>query len=411
MTIINSDHWRRAIILVDMNAFFASIEQLDFLELRNKPVAVTNGEQGSCIITCSYEARAYGIKTGMRLKEAKSLCPQLIQRPSRHKRYTDVSRTIMQGLRGITPDVEVYSVDEAFLDVTHCQTLYGDPIKIAQLVKQRVQEVSELPCSVGLSGDKSTAKFAAKLYKPNGFTIIPPWEAKERLRHVPVSELWGVGKGIAQFLARYGVIYCGDMEKLPISVLAKRFGNLGRRLWYICQGADPDPVRPTVADPQSMGHGKVLPPNVTDEKTLLIYFRHMGEKLAARLRRHQLAAQEFFIGVKSYQWGWLGGRYKTAHPCNDGRTIYALCQQMLREQWQGAAVFQVQITAYDPRPEGQQLELFNEQVPGNSTNQVIDAINQRYGEFTMLPARLLKRTKMPDVIAPAWKPEGPRQSV
>ncbi|MDF2866564.1 MAG: dinB 2 [Gammaproteobacteria bacterium] len=411
MTIINSDHWQRAIILVDMNAFFAAIEQLDFNELRHKPIAVTNGEQGSCIITCSYEARAYGIKTGMRFFEARKLCPELIRRPSRHKRYAEVSRTIMQALRDITPDIEIYSVDEAFLDITHCQKLYGSPIKIAELVKEKVWQVAKLPCSIGLSGDKSTAKFAANLHKPNGLTIIPPWEAKERLRRVPVSELWGVGKGITEFLARYRVVYCGDMEKLPISVLAQRFGNLGRRLWNICQGADPDPVRPTLAEPKSMGHGKVLPPNVTDEKMLLIYFRHMCEKLAARLRRNRLAAQEFFIGAKSYQWGWLGGKYKTAYPCNDGAELYALCRKMLREHWQGAAVFQVQVTAYDPRPEGQQLELFLPDEESHNAHQVIDTINQRYGEFTIAPASLLNRSKMPNVISPAWKPEGPKQSV
>ncbi len=408
---MTNHYWPRAIILVDMNAFFAAIEQLDFAELRHKPIAVTNGEQGSCIITCSYEARAYGIKTGMLFREAQKLCPALMRRPSRHKRYTEVSRAIMQALTDITPDVEIYSVDEAFLDVTHCQRLYGSPIKIAKLVKEKVWQVAKLPCSIGLSGDKSTAKFAANLHKPNGFTVIPPWEARERLRHVPVSDLWGVGKGITQFLARYGVVYCGDMEKLPISVLAQRFGNLGRRLWCICHGNDPEPVRPSIADPKSMGHGKVLPPNTTDEKILLVYFRHMCEKLAARLRRNQLAAQEFFMGAKSYQWGWLGGKYKTAYPSNNGAELYALCQNMLHEHWQGAAISQVQVTAYDPQPEGIQLELFLPDQISFNPHRVIDTINQRYGEFTIAPASLLNRSKMPNVIAPAWKPKGPKQSV
>lgn len=119
--------WQRAIILMDLDAFFASIEQLDYPELRGKPVAVTNGSQGTCIITCSYEARKYGIKTGMRLYDARKLCPGIIQCPSRPNRYTEISKNIMLALFNITPDIEVFSVDEAFLDVTGCQLLHGTP--------------------------------------------------------------------------------------------------------------------------------------------------------------------------------------------------------------------------------------------------------------------------------------------
>lgn len=292
--------WPRAIILVDMNAFFASIEQKDFPELRERPVAVTNGGQGTCIITCSYEARAYGIKTGMRLPEARRLCPKLVQCPSRPHRYAEISRGIMRALHDVTPDMEVYSVDEAFLDVTHCQRLHGSPVRMGEMVRERVWEASGLLCSVGVSGDKTTAKYAAKFKKPNGFTVIPPWEAKDRLRDVPVTELWGIAHGIGNFLARYGVYRCGDIERLPIGILAKRFGNLGRRIWYMCQGADPDPVRPHVPDPKSMGHGKVIPPNTTDRDTVLTYLLHMSEKLAARLRRHDMKAQRFFRGSAEF---------------------------------------------------------------------------------------------------------------
>ena len=143
--------WPRAIILVDMNAFFASIEQYDNPKLQGQPVAVTNGDAGTCIITSSYEARAYGVKTGMRLPEARRLCPSLIVVPSRPKRYTLVSRNIMAALEDITPDIEVFSVDEAFLDVTHCQRLHGPPELIGQMTKDLVQEISGVTCSVGVS--------------------------------------------------------------------------------------------------------------------------------------------------------------------------------------------------------------------------------------------------------------------
>ncbi len=404
--------WPRAIVFVDMNAFFAAIEQRDFPELRGKPVAVTNGEQGSCIITSSYEARACGVKTGMRLYEARKLCPELIQRPARPQQYAQVSTQLMAALqRHISPDMEVFSVDEAFLDVTNCQRLLGTPEQIGRRTQQLVERVTGLQCSIGVSGDKTTAKYAGKLQKPNGFTVIPPWLAQQRLRDVPVTDLCGIAEGIGKFLAARGVHTCGDMARLPISVLAKRFGNPGRRIWYMCQGADPEPVHHAVAPPKSIGHGKVMPPGTLHQGTLQTYLLHMSEKVGARLRRHQLMAREFYIGLHTAE-DWLGGHWSCELPTNDGKAINTLCQTMLQQCWHGEGIYQVQIIALDPHPIDGQLELFTPADTRRSAcNAAMDRINNRYGEFTLAPARLLNRSKMPNVIAPAWKPQGHRQTI
>jgi len=409
--VINQGVWPRAIILVDMNAFFASVEQRDRPEWRGRPVAITNGQQGTCIITCSYEARAYGVKTGMRLKQGRQLCPGLIQCPANPKRYAAASTAIMDGLAEITPDMEIFSVDEAFLDVTHCQRLLGTPEQIAQLAKHKVFEVSGLLCSAGLSGDKTTAKYAAKLHKPNGLTIIPPWEAEQSLKNVPVTELCGIAEGIGGFLAQHGVYVCGDMKQLPISVLARRFGNLGRRIWYMAQGKDPEPLQTTVAAPKSIGHGKVMPPDTRELEVILTYLLHMSEKVATRLRRHELQASRFFIGLRA-QEGWIGAKPHCAIPTNDGRLIMALCRQTLHEQWKGEGIHQVQVTALNPQPSCGQIELFAPDTgKQDAVNNIMDQINQRYGEFSLAPARLLNRSSMPNVIAPAWKPQGHRQTI
>jgi DNA polymerase-4 len=407
-----SDRWQRAIILVDMNSFFASVEQRDHLEWRGRPVAITNGEQGTCIITCSYEARAFGIKTGMRLREAKQRCPHLIQVPSNPYRYAETSRAIMKALGSITPDIEEFSIDEAFLDVTHCQSLWGSPEKIGLMARQKVLEASGLLCSIGVSGDKTTAKYAAKINKPNGFTVIEPWHAKERLKHVPVIELCGIGPGIEKFLAKYGVYYCGDIEKLPVSILIKRFGPLGRRIWLMCQAADPDAVHTEVAPPKSMGHGKMLPPNTTDKRLLLIYLQHMCEKLVARLRRHDMVAQNFFIGWRSYFYGWLGNKCRLAIPGNDGQLLFQLGEQVMQKVWGGEPVSQVQVTALDPHHAGVQLDLFTQPDQRRTKlNEAVDKINKRYGEFSVAPAPLLERSSMHNVIAPSWKSSGHRQTI
>ncbi len=404
--------WSRAIILVDMNAFFASIEQLDFPELDGKPIAVTNGSKGTCIITCSYEARSFGIKTGMRLYQAKKLCPQLIQRPSRPHRYAQISNAIMRTLYNITPDLEIFSVDEAFLDVTRCQRLYGSPIEIGRMVKKKVLETVNIPCSIGISGDKITAKYAAKLQKPNGFTVIYPWEAKRRLNDVLVTDLCGIASGIGNFLAQRGVYFCGDMENLPIGVLAKRFGNLGRRIWYMCQGLDPEPVITTISPPKSIGHGKVLPPKSKDKKLIIAYLQYMCEKVAARLRRHNMEAQTFFIGLYTQNKHWIVDKIKLAIPSSDGHDIFKLCKNFIRNYWVGEIIRQIQVTALNPKPLQLQLDLFTKFNERRYTlNKVVDAINDKYGEFSMMPASLMTQSFSPNVIAPSWQPTGHRQSI
>lgn len=348
----------------------------------------------------------------MRLKNARQLCPELIQCPAHPERYAAASTAIMMALREITPDIEVFSVDEAFLDISHCQRLLGTPEQIAQRAKQKVFEVSGVLCSVGVSGDKTTAKFAAKLEKPDGLTVIPPWEAARRLHDVPVTALCGIAEGIGTFLARHGIYTCGEVKRLPISVLARRFGNPGRRIWYMCQGQDPAKLQPDIPPPKSIGHGKVVPPGTRDRELLLTWLLHMSAKVGARLRRHQLQTQTFFIGLRTRN-GWAGARLHSALPTSDDRDIMALCRRVIHANWQGQGIYQVQITAMDPAPAGQQLALFDtvEDAARHDINRVMDDVNRRYGELVLAPARLLNRSSMPNVIAPAWKPFGHRQTL
>lgn len=398
------------IALVDMDCFFAQIEQLDNPAWREAPVAVTNGELGSTIITSSYQARAFGIYTGMRLKQARQLCPKLIQAPSRPYRYAAVSSRIMEALVDITPDVEVFSVDEAFLDLTRCQQLYRGALDIGERIKNKVYQVSGLTCSVGISGDKTTAKFAAKKQKPDGLNIIHPDEAEHILAVEPVTELSGINKGIGSFLARYGVFYCGDMKRVPMSLLAKRFGHLGRRIWLMAQGQDPESLNFNVKMPKTIGHGKVMPPQTRDKKVILTYFQHMAEKVAARMRCFHYQAETFFIAVKT-DHGWLKTKANAGFYTDDGKLIYQLCEAFLIYYWKGQGVSQVQVTALAPR-QGKQFDLFHQDNgQRQQVNAAMDKVNQRYGELTLAPARLLDKSKMPNVIAPAWKPYGHRKTI
>ncbi len=394
-----------------MDAFFASVEQFDFPELRGKPIGITNGLEGTCIITSSYEARHWGIYTGMRIKQAQHICPDFIRRPARPERYAEISSQIMESLTTISPDVEIFSVDEAFIDVSRCQKLMGKPEIIAKKVKQTIYDVSGLTCTVGLSRDKTSAKFIAKQNKPNGFGVLLPDQVADRLRDVPVENLCGISKGIRQFLARRGARTCGEVAQLPISTLGKRFGNPGRRIWLMCQGQDPEPIQKQLSAPKSFSHGKVMPPQTTEKSVVYTYFQHMCQKMGHRLRSNQLAAAKFHFALRLTQGNqWLHNEYTCSPPTQNSQRLFKFAKDFLRQNWSGEAVCQLGITGCKLTPINHQLDFIEHH--NEKTNRLLftmDAINKRYGEFVLCPARLLERSNMPNVISPAWRPQGHRK--
>lgn len=270
-----------------------------------------------------------------------------------------------------------------------------------------------MTCSVGLSGDKTTAKFAAKLKKPDGLTIISPWEAQARLANERVTELSGINVGIGNFLVKYGIERCGDMKKVPMSLIAKRFGNPGRRIWLMAQGRDPEPVVTNVNAPKTIGHGKVMPPGTRDKETILTYFQHMSEKVGSRLRKHGFQAARFFIGIKTRQQGWLATKIQLPQTTDDGAVIYQHCYQFVSQYFHGEDSRQVQVTALSPVV-SYQPDLFldnGQRRKRERLNDAVDRINERFGEFTVAPTRVIGRSEMPNVIAPAWKPSGHRKTI
>jgi DNA polymerase-4 len=306
----------------------------------------------------------------------------------------------------------VFSVDEAFLDVTHCQRLHGTPEAMARMAQALVHAASGgLPCSVGVAGTKLTAKYASDVVKPNGITVIAPWEARARLHDVPADRLCGIGPRIAAFLARFGARTCGEVAALPLEVLARRYGVTGKHLWLACQGRDTGGVVRDVAPPKSVGHGKVLPPRTTGARTIETYLRHMCEKVAARLRRLDMQAGRLYVGLRcAPPSAGIEANFELTHGAPDGKRFFEVAAALFRRHWQGEAVIQVQVTATHLRNTSGQLELFTpDEVRRLQRFAAIDRINGKYGDFTVAPATLLERSSMPDVIAPAWRPDGHRQ--
>jgi DNA polymerase-4 len=408
---ISRQEWPRAFALVDMMSFFASVEQRDFPELAGQPVAIVNGESGTTIITASYQARALGISTGTKTKDALKVCPGLVIRPARSERYAEISSNIMAALVNITSDIEIYSVDEAFLELTHVLSLYPSMPALAKKIRQVVYQASGgLACSIGISEGKLTAKFCAKLNKGHT-TIIAPSDIKEAIGKAPIEYICGIGRNIKLYLNAQGVHYCKDLWSKPMSILSRRFGNIGKRLYLSCQGYDPEPLAKPQA-PKSLGHGKVMPPGTADRELVIATFRHLCEKLAARLRHNELLAESFFIGMK-LKTGWIGRKFTTSCATADSNKIWAWAKELI-DCWQNEGVYHLQITAIRLRPVAlEQLELFSEShcEKQDQIDSIKDKINHKFGNSSLAPANMLKTASKFSVISPAWRPSGVRQSI
>jgi DNA polymerase-4 len=317
----------------------------------------------------------------------------------------------MKTLNTVSPDIEIFSIDEAFLDLTYCQKIYSTPMEIGWVIREKIFKISRLSCSVGISGDKSTAKFATKMHKPDGITIIKPTSSRKVLSKYPVTSLCGVSTAIKSFLNHHHVFKCGDMKNIAVSILGNRYGNIGRRIWLMAQGKDIDCLKLSDHPPKSFGHGKVTKPGTHDYDELKKIFHHMSEKVAKRMRINGYESNLFFIGLKTKK-SWITNKFKTLNYINHGNDIFKLCTDLLFQAKPCQGIFQVQVTALKPRPIKIQKDLFlQENNKIYMLDKAVDSINQRFGDSTISQARILKKLENPDVISPSWRPDGHKKSL
>ncbi|NOR50626.1 MAG: DNA polymerase IV, partial [Desulfuromonadales bacterium] len=234
----------KTIMHVDMNAFFAAVEQQSNPALRGRPIAVTGSEKRSIILTTSYEARAFGVKTGMTRFEAFEFCPQLTLVPANNRLYTHVSSEIMALFQDYTPLVEIFSVDEAFLDLSGSLKLFGGVERIAYLIKSRIKARLGITCSIGVAPNKLLAKLASEQRKPDGLTIFRSEEISVLLENMPIQELCGIGRRLGRQLHGLGIFTCGQLSRFPLTILKRKYGVIGDKLHAMAHGVDSSPVVP-----------------------------------------------------------------------------------------------------------------------------------------------------------------------
>ncbi len=278
----------RAILHVDMDAFFAAVEVLDDPSLRGKPVIVGGTPEGRGVVAAaSYEARVFGVHSAMSTARALLLCPQAVLLPGRHGRYGEVSRQIFAVFHEYTPLVEPLSVDEAFLDVTGCQRLFGPAERIGRLIKRRIREEIGLVASVGVAPNKFLAKLGSELDKPDGFFVFSRENCRAILGELPIGRLWGVGEVTERELERFGIRKIGDLWRIPEARLAEVFGDHARHLLHLSRGEDDRPVEPE-QEAKSIGHEVTFPRDIADETELRGILDELAAKVARRLRRQGL---------------------------------------------------------------------------------------------------------------------------
>lgn len=283
----------RQIIHVDMDAFYASVEQNDHPELRNKPVAVGgNPDRRGVVCTASYEARKFGVRSAMASKKAQLLCPHLIFVPVRMERYIEVSRKILGIFEDYTDCIEPLSIDEAFLDVTG-----NNGIRIGKEIKDRIRTELALTASVGISVNKYLAKLASDYQKPNGFMIITKEEAGKFLLPLPVRKLWGVGPKTENELNKLGIYYIKDLLNYDHNVLIDRFGKKGVELLSLAQGKDDRPVE-NKHRRKSIGEEMTFESDIDDMNILLKYAEDCSLILGDRLKENGFKAKTITLKVK-----------------------------------------------------------------------------------------------------------------
>jgi DNA polymerase-4 len=381
----------RTILHVDLDAFFASVEQRDNPELRGRPVIVggAGGEDARGVVSAaSYEARAFGVHSAMSLREAYRRCPQGVFLPVHGRRYQAASREVMAILRRFTPQVEPISIDEAFLDVTGSAALFGDGPAIAGRIKGAVREEVGLTISVGVASTKLVAKIASDLRKPDGLVVVPRGEESAFLAPLPIGRLWGVGEKTAVALAEYSVRTIGDLAALPPDLLVRRFGKHGASLVDRAQGRDADQVHD--GDPaKSVGHEHTFDVDSSDSEVIERTLLALSDGVAGRLRSAGVKAGTVTVKIRDASFRTITRQRTLAEPTDLTEPIFRAALELARPEVRGMRVRLLGVTASN-LGDREQLAMFESVEPRRRRAvEAADTLRRRYGERAVTRARLI----------------------
>ena len=383
----------RQIIHVDMDAFYAAVEQRDNPELRGKPVVIGGKPNSRGVAsTCSYEARKYGIHSAMPLAEAYRRCPQALFLPVNSRKYRQVSDQLRGIFQTYTPLVEPLSLDEAFLDVTASRALFGAAIEIAQTIKQRIKLELDLTASVGVAPNKFLAKLASDLRKPDGFVVVESDKVQSFLDPLPVERIWGVGRRTAERLHSLNIKQVRDLRLLDKGYLAKLFGVSGAQLYQLARGIDDRTVE-AGREAKSIGREVTFAQDIADKEELQTTLLELAVDVGRQLRKEALRAKTVSVKARYSDFRTVTRSHTLDGSTNLDEDIYAEACALLNEVQlkDPLRLIGVSLSNLTDR-EDQQLELFgSEKKEKEKLARVVDAVKERFGEGSITRARLVER--------------------
>jgi len=385
----------RAIIHLDMDAFYPAVEVLDNPDLKGKPVIVGGGRERGVVSSASYEARTFGVHSAQPMATAMRLCPNGVFLPVRMSRYKKVSKQVFEIFFRFTPLVEPLSIDEAFLDVTGSIRLFGEPVEIAKRIKQMVVNETGLTISAGVAPSKFVAKIASDMDKPDGLTVVPSDRLREFLNPLPIKKMWGVGKVTQEALARLNVRTFKDLSLMPVKVLEQQFGKHGLKMHHLSMGIDHREVIPE-HDAKSIGHEETFSQDIIDRGAAKKELLSLANKVARRMRREGVIGRTITLKVKYSDFVQLTRSKTLPTSTDDGPEIYSTVCRLLKKTAVGkrpVRLLGISLSQLSVVGSETQLGLFS---PDGATlkrkelHAAIDSLHEKFGERSIRPGTLLK---------------------
>src|SRR5688500_12516754 len=327
---MEKDNKQRKIIHIDMDAFYASIEQRDNPEYRGKPIAVGGSPEGrgGVVATASYEARKFGIRSAMSSKKAIQLCADIIFVRPRFEIYKEVSQQISGIFKKYTDLIEPLSLDEAFLDVSEDKQQIGSALEIAKLIKQAIKDQLQLTASAGVSVNKFIAKIASDMHNPDGLTFIGPSRIEAFMESLAVEKFFGVGKVTAEKMKNIGLHTGADLKKLTEKELTKHFGKSGKFYYKIVRGIDDREVQPN-RETKSVGAEDTFSTDITTFAELADELKKLADIVHSRLLKHELKGRTVTVKIKFHDFRIITRSQSHAEPINDAETIFKIALELM----------------------------------------------------------------------------------
>ena len=389
------------IIHADMDAFYASVEQRDRPELNGKAVIVGGSAEGRGVVcAASYEARKFGVHSAMSAVTAKRLCPHGIFLPPRMDHYAQIAKEIREVFHSFTPLVEPLSLDEAFLDASGSETLFGPSAEIGLQLKQRIREQLNLIASVGVAPNKFLAKLASDLDKPDGYVVVEPNRIQEFLDPLSIGRIWGIGKKSLAKFEGIGIRTVRDLRMLPKETLNARFGKRGQHLWELSHGIDNRHVVPDRIA-KSISHESTFPADISDNDSIRGWVLELTEQVARRLRRNSLTGRTVHLKVRFNDFQTIVRSMKLPQPTNTTQAVWEAAEHLLANrmppQMLPVRLLGVGVSDFCSG-DSKQLTLFDEpsEKAHSDLDQATDLIRDKFGTAAVGRAsRLINRARRP----------------